>query len=410
MKKCVDVTLQKEKTPGSLNEKPSPLENNNGNTSDLASYDFTATQSNKPHPSLSFSNNNFHSGGYFYSTQLSPIYEPDTESICSSNDSPIHLHTNLTNVFLPTNQCSLYNNNNKYINDQPFRVDDCDSGVEMSFSKSLDQPKDVSPNDDIYIVKDSGVDMSFSKSLDQQKDVSPSDDIKDGLHNCDSKSSHICMEPSEDVNVNDNERTQDNCNNEKRESSSISFKSVLSAINASKKLSKLRTLQQNISESTLPPVPPIITINNDAIISSPFKSRFMSHFTSASSKNSTKDDNTQEEGEVDHSNFCCLKLIFSFFFSVVTLFSKIYFLMHYPKTSFVLVHLLSDLSYLIIMQPLLLSSFFRVKLLVKFYFMKTRENFFRIAFYFMENKLIVGIELFSPSRWLKINSACFLFF
>ena len=62
------------------------------------------------------------------------------------------------------------------------------------------------------------------------------------------------------------------------------------------------------------------------------------------------------------------------------------------------------------MQPLLLSSFFCVKLLVKFYFMKTRENFFRIAFYFIENKLISGIELFSPSRWLKINSACFLYF
>ena len=302
LKNCVDVTLQKEKTPGSLNEKPSPLENNNGNTSDLASYDFTATQSNKPHPSLSFSNNNFHAGGYFYSTQLSPIYEPDTESICSSNDSPIHLHTNLTNVFLPTNQCSLYNNNNKYINDQPFRADDCDSGVEMSFSKSLDQ----------------------------QKDISPSDDTKDDLRNCDSKSSNICMEPSKDVNVNDNKKTQDNCNNEKRENSSISFKSVLSAINASKKLSKLRTLQQNISESTLPPVPPIITINNDAIISSPFKSRFMSHFTSASSKNSTKDDNTQEEGEVDHSNLCCLKLIFCFFFFRSVL-SKIYFLMPFPN-------------------------------------------------------------------------------
>ena len=302
MKNSVDVTLQKEKASESFKETPSQLENNDGHTSNLASYDFTATQSNKPHPSLSFSNNNFHSGGYFYSTQLSPIYEPDTESICSSNDSPIHLHTNLTNVFLPTNQCSLYNNNNKYINDQPFRVDDCDSGVEMSLSKSSDQ----------------------------QKDFSPSDEITDALHNCDDKSSHICVELSEDINVNDNKKTQDNCNNEKRENGSISFKSVLSAINASKKFSKLRTLQQNISESTLPPVPPIITINNDAIISSPFKSRFMSHFTSASSKNSTKDDNTQEEGEVDHSNLCCLKLIFCFFFFRSVL-SKIYFLMPFPN-------------------------------------------------------------------------------
>ena len=330
MKNCVDVTLQKEKTPGSLNEKPSPLENNNGNTSDLASYDFTATQSNKPHPSLSFSNNNFHAGGYFYSTQLSPIYEPDTESICSSNDSPIHLHTNLTNVFLPTNQCSLYNNNNKYINDQSFRVDDCDSGVEMSFSKSLDQQKDISPSDDTKDDLHNCDSKSSHICLDQQKDVSPCDEIKDDLHNCDRKSSQICMEPSKDVNVNDNKKTQDNCNNEKRENSSISFKSVLSAINASKKLSKLRTLQQNISESTLPPVPPIITINNDAIISSPFKSRFMSHFTSASSKNSTKDDNTQEEGEVDHSNLCCLKLIFCFFFFRSVL-SEIYFLMPFPN-------------------------------------------------------------------------------
>ena len=337
MKNCVDVTLQKEKTPGSLNKTPSALENNNGHTSSLASYDFTATQSNKPHPSLSFSNNNFHAGGYFYSTQLSPIYEPDTESICSSNDSPIHLHTNLTNVFLPTNQCSLYNNNNKYINDQPFRADDCDSGVEMSFSKSLDQ----------------------------QKDVSPSDEIKDSLDNCDSSSSAICTESSENINTNDNKRTQDNCNNEKRENGSISFKSVLSAINASKKLSKLRTLQQNISESTLPPVPPIITINNDAIISSPFKSRFMSHFTSSSSKNATKDDQTQEEGEVDHSNLCCLKLIFFFFFRWNSFFQNLFF-DAFPKSSFVLVHLLSDLSYLIMIQPLLLSSFFGVKLLVKF--------------------------------------------
>ena len=307
MKNSVDVTLLKEKASESLKENPSQLENNNGHNSNVASYDFTATQSNKPPPSLSFSNNNIHAAGYFYSTQLSPIYEPDTESICSSNDSPIDLHSNLTNVFLPTNQCSLYSNNNKYINDQPFRVEDCDSGVEMSFSKSLDQ----------------------------QKDVSPSDDIKNDLHSCDDKSSHICMEPSEYINVNDNKRTKDNHNNEKRENGSISFKSVLSAINASKKFSKLRSLQQNISESNLPTVPPIITINNDAIISSPFKSRFMSHFTSASSKNSTKDDNTQEEGEVDHSNLSCLKLICCFFFRWKISFQDLFF-DAFPKSSLVI--------------------------------------------------------------------------
>ena len=72
----------------------------------------------------------------------------------------------------------------------------------------------------------------------------------------------------------------------------MSFKSVFSAIqfSSSKKLNKFRDFQ--FTNST-PLVPPIVTINNDAIISSPFKTAFINQF-----KGGTKEN--VKEGEVQN--------------------------------------------------------------------------------------------------------------
>ena len=87
---------------------------------------------------------------------------------------------------------------------------------------------------------------------------------------------------------------------DKGQHSSMSFKSVLSAIqfSSSQKFTKLRGFQfSNSSDpSTSSSIsPPIITINNDAIISNPLKSRFMNQFKSTNTPKAAYED--AKEGE-----------------------------------------------------------------------------------------------------------------
>ena len=210
---------------------------------------------------LSLTNNSLHSE-YFYPTQLSPIYEPETESVGSSNTSPVSLPR--TNGFFSTNQYTLYNNNNKYI--------------ENNFVGTTESTLDR---------------VSVDKNGTEKNGVHSSSrlsDIKQELGN----KSETNIDPNGDTNPEGSDNSKGSCDGEMH-TSSISFKSVLSAIQASKKFSKFRALPSLSQSSTEPSssTPPMVTINNDAIISSPFKTRFINQF-----KSSISSKENAEEGEV----------------------------------------------------------------------------------------------------------------
>ena len=253
----------------------------------VKAYEVTSTSiNNKPDLTISTNNinNSFHSG-YFYPTPLSPIYEPDTESACSSNhSSPLHLP--LTNGF-STNPYTLYNNNNKYIED------------------IVKVPRD-------YSSKESSLEKSETKDSSLCSDKHKSDNINGHItrHAVESNSKH------EDTKGDpDNSDSTKGSRDDKTQHSSMSFKSVLSAIQftSSQKFTKLRGFQfsnsTDTSSSSSSITPPIITINNDAIISNPLKSRFMNQFKSTNTSKSTFEE--EKEGER-----CCSMINFGPIFTV----------------------------------------------------------------------------------------------
>ena len=231
------------------------IQDNNLNVG-VQSYDTTNTSTysnNKPALPLSMPNNIFHSNqAYFYPTQLSPIYEPDTESVCSSiSTSPVHFPL-LTNGVLSTNQTySLCNNNNKYIHEDIDIKRDSKDAKEVSIDNQETKENDI--------------------LCDRLKNDMSSDlDTKSESH----------LKTSDVINGDESGNIKDACD-DKAQQSSMSFKSVLSAIqfSSSKKLTKFREFQfTNSSSHSTPLVPPIVTVNNDAIISSPFKTAFINQF------------------------------------------------------------------------------------------------------------------------------------
>lgn len=236
---------------------------------EVQSYDNTTSTytNNKPALPLSMPNNTFNSNqGYFYPTQLSPIYEPDTESACSSNNSttsPVHFPL-LTNGLSTNEQYPLYTNNNKYIQEH------------------MDIKRDS---------KDAAKEVSIDKNETKENDLlcdTPKSDITSKHHDTKSES---YLKTSDVINGDETGKINDACD-DKAHPSSMSFKSVFSAIqfSSSKKLNKFRDFQ--FTNST-PLVAPIVTINNDAIISSPFKTAFINQF-----KGGTKEN--VKEGEVQN--------------------------------------------------------------------------------------------------------------
>ena len=223
---------------------------------DVQNVESTNT-SNKPALSLSMPTNNiFHSTtpGYFYPTQLSPIYEPDTESVCSSNStSPVHFSL-LTNGIPISLQNTLYNNNNKYV------------------------------QEDMEVKKDSR-EVSSSENKERKENNTVCDRSKSDNRNIKSETH---LKTSDVINGDESGNMKDSCD-EKVQNGSMSFKSVFSAIQSSstKKLTKFREFQfTNSASNSSPLVPPIVTVNNDAIISSPFKTAFMNQFKGGSKDNS----------------------------------------------------------------------------------------------------------------------------
>ena len=206
---------------------------------------------------LPLSNNNFHAG-YFYPTQLSPIYEPDTESV--SSGSPVHLP--LTNG-LYTNYSLLSNNNNN-------SKDEC-----ITSTRVTDTPK-VPEN-----------------TPDKKGNVLYGDRVTADISTNCGKKAESDLIVCDDKKFDETEHINGKCD-DKGQASTMLFKSVLSAKELSKKLTKFRVLQFGNSSSPNPTLPPIVTINNDAIISSPFKTKFINQFKSSNNTSKGKD----HEGEV----------------------------------------------------------------------------------------------------------------
>ena len=236
----------------------------------VQSYDPSTTTStytnNKPALPLSMPNNMFNSNqGYFYPTQLSPIYEPDTESVCSSNStSPVHFPL-LTNGVSTNKQYSLCNNNNKYIQE------DMDIKRDSKDSREASTANNERNENDILCDR-------------PKSDISSDLDTKSESH----------LKTSNVINGDESGIIKDSCD-DKAQQSSMSFKSVIFAIQSTstKKLTKFREFQFTNSSHSTPIVPPIVTVNNDAIISSPFKTAFINQF-----KGGIKE--KVKEGEVQH--------------------------------------------------------------------------------------------------------------
>ena len=252
-----------------VNKNCPSFDENNPSDLNVKSYENnTSLHNNTPELTIS-TNNSFHTG-YFYPTQLSPIYEPDTESVCSSNhSSPLHLP--LTNGF-STNQYSLYNNNNKYIEDI-VKVPPDSSSQEHGFDNSEAKENNLCSDN-----RKSG----NTNGLITKNEVKSKFAYEDTI-----------IEPN-------NSDSIKGSSDDKTQKSSMSFKSVLSAIqfSSSQKLTKLRGFQfSNSSESSTSSsiCPPIITINNDAIISNPLKSRLMNQFKSTNTSKTASEE--AKEGE-----------------------------------------------------------------------------------------------------------------
>ena len=246
---------------------PSIGENNSSDMS-VKAYEAITSIDNKPDLTIS-TNNSFHSG-YFYPTPLSPIYEPDTESVCSSNhSSPLHLP--LTNGF-STNQYTLYNNNNKYIED------------------IVKVPRDLSS-------KEHSLENSETKENSLCSNKLKSDSLNGIVTKHEGDSNSTNENTNADANNGDSSKGS---SDDKTQHSSMTFKSVLSAIqfSSSQKFTKLRGFQFSTSSdmsSSSSITPPIITINNDAIISNPLKSKFMNQFKSTNHSKTTSEEATEGE-------------------------------------------------------------------------------------------------------------------